>query len=597
MGLLLLLLACASCGAASAAAEEAGAVDVCGLDCSSVYLDPSFRQCLTAIPRSPEARLNASQTVFPEDAAYNTARMAFASRVLRSPAAVFYAHSTADVAAAVKCAHAWGVQISPAGGRQGFQGGAIQDGSLVVDVSNLTQTALSADRQTMAVGAGNSNIMVQAALHDAGIVDGAIPSGACSFVGVSGWALGGGFGLLGRYLGLGCDSVVEMEVVLADGNVVTASSTSHPDLLWASCGSGGGTFGIVTRFVFAITPLPNEGRLASIAINYNPGFNTTVRALHNFQEWQPTMDRRFGWGYSINPVPGGRYQLTGIFLGPVEEAVRALEQAGVLEGLDVNDPSTPQNSEASRQYPYGLRITSQPSYYAVAADALLGWTTPAYGMYTPWGNTWTATPENLAFRDDLMRGRNGRQVVGGQGFNWYMATQSRLIGRLPEAGLEAVARLAAEFGAECEASKGTALRLACGAQVGGHVLGGAYADRPANASAWPHRDKYSVMDLTATLPTWLSATTASSTQLAEALTPDQQAQLPELANRFLRALKPFLDSPEAGYVNYQLPAFQDWQAGFFGGNYPRLQQIKAMYDPLGLFDKPFTVKGAGAAAR
>ena len=42
------------------------------------------------------------------------------------------------------------------------------------------------------------------------------------------------------------------------------------------------------------------------------------------------------------------------------------------------------------------------------------------------------------------------------------------------------------------------------------------------------------MDLTATLPTWLSAATTSSTQLAEALTPDHQAQLPELANRFLR---------------------------------------------------------------
>ena len=77
MGLLLLLLACDSCGTAGAADADAtaGAVDVCGLDCSSVYLDPSFRQCLTAIPHSPEAYLNTSQTVFPEDATYSTARM------------------------------------------------------------------------------------------------------------------------------------------------------------------------------------------------------------------------------------------------------------------------------------------------------------------------------------------------------------------------------------------------------------------------------------------------------------------------------------------------------------------------------------------
>jgi hypothetical protein len=206
------------------------------------------------------------------------------------------------------------------------------------------------------------------------------------------------------------------------------------------------------------------------------------------------------------------------------------------------------------------------------------------------------------------------------------------------------------LGAECEAGNGTA--PACGAQVGGHVLGGAYAARPANATAWPHRDKYFVMDLTAIIsPADRLTATTSSTQLAEAMTPDQQAQVPQFANGFLRceplargihaaalssaqsqlsdstaaycichrpptmwfwpsplaslltssrrhlrALKPFLESPEAGYVNYQLPAFQDWQAGFFGGNYPRLQQIKAMYDPLGLFDKPFTVQGAGAAA-
>jgi FAD/FMN-containing dehydrogenase len=54
---------------------------------------------------------------------------------------------------------------------------------------------------------------------------------------------------------------------LTDGHAPSCLPlASHPDLLWASCGSGGGTFGIVTRFVFGITPLPNEGRLALIKV-------------------------------------------------------------------------------------------------------------------------------------------------------------------------------------------------------------------------------------------------------------------------------------------------------------------------------------------
>lgn len=61
------------------------------------------------------------------------------SRHSAFPAAVFYAHDTADVSAAVRCAHRWGVRVSPASGRQGLQGASVMDGFLTVDVSNLTQ--------------------------------------------------------------------------------------------------------------------------------------------------------------------------------------------------------------------------------------------------------------------------------------------------------------------------------------------------------------------------------------------------------------------------------------------------------------------------
>lgn len=54
---------------------------------------------------------------------------------------------------------------------------------------------------------------------------------------------GGGTGFLGRQHGLGCDQVLALEMVDAEGQVVRASATENPDLLAASCGGGGGNFG------------------------------------------------------------------------------------------------------------------------------------------------------------------------------------------------------------------------------------------------------------------------------------------------------------------------------------------------------------------
>jgi FAD/FMN-containing dehydrogenase len=102
------------------------------------------------------------------------------------------------------------------------------------------------DARTARVGGGTIWGEVDHATHAFGM---AVPSGIISSTGVAGLTLGGGLGHLTRKYGLTIDSLLEADVVLADGSFVKATADQNADLFWALRG-GGGNFGIVTSFVF-----------------------------------------------------------------------------------------------------------------------------------------------------------------------------------------------------------------------------------------------------------------------------------------------------------------------------------------------------------
>ena len=195
----------------------------------------------------------AGSIVGPADADYDRARAVYNAMIDRRPALVARCRSVADVQAALDLGRRTHLPIAVRGGGHNGPGFGTVDDGIVIDLSPMQAITADPARRTATVQGGATWGHVDAATHEHGL---ATPAGIISTTGVGGLTLGGGHGYLSRKHGLTIDNLVEAEVVLADGTVVTASETEHPDLFWALRG-GGGNFGVVTSFTFRLHPVRN----------------------------------------------------------------------------------------------------------------------------------------------------------------------------------------------------------------------------------------------------------------------------------------------------------------------------------------------------
>ena len=182
---------------------------------------------------------------------YDTVRAVWNGAVDRRPRLIARCSGSADVAAAVRFARDHDLEIAVRGGGHNVAGTAVCDEGIVIDLSMMRAVSVDATRRTAVVQGGALWGDVDHETQAHGL---ATTGGIVGHTGVAGLTLGGGLGWLMRKHGLTVDNLLAADVVTAEGSIIRASADEHPDLFWALRG-GGGNFGVVTSFRFALHPV------------------------------------------------------------------------------------------------------------------------------------------------------------------------------------------------------------------------------------------------------------------------------------------------------------------------------------------------------
>ena len=260
----------------------------------------------------------------------------YSKRKQITPQVRVVAASPQAVGSTIRWATANGVSFAIRSGGHSYEG-LSQSADLVIDVRGMTAIQLAADRKSVSIGSGASLGAVYTALEPFHL---AIPAGTCFPVGVAGHSLGGGFGLLGRPLGLACDSVLSMEVVDVSGSVLNVNGQENPDLFWALRGGGNGSFGVVTKFNFRASSV---NLVAKFAITWKKPVAQAAKIVLAWQEWLDNLPPAVTCTLHLTKEPGGSIQvhIAGLSVDSQTRLVAELKRLQKLAGsADLQSTST-----------------------------------------------------------------------------------------------------------------------------------------------------------------------------------------------------------------------------------------------------------------
>lgn len=467
------------------------------------------------------------------------------------------ARNAADVSAAINFARERNLRLVVKGAGHSYQGTSNAADSLLIWTRAMNDVTLhdafvpkgDAAPPVPAVTAGAGAVWIDlyhAVTNDAGRY---VQGGGCTDVGVAGLVQSGGFGGLSKAFGTAASSLLEAEIVTADGQIRTVNANTEPELFWAIKGGGGGSWGVVTRLTLRTYDLPARFGAAwgKVKANSDSAFRKLIArfiAFYAADLFNPH------WGEQISV-----------------ESDNTLDISMICQGLD-----EPQPKQIWK--PFFDWVAASPADFHIAEE-LGARATEARHWWDVRGND-SMIPDTRKGAPDYHGWWQGDQGQVGAFLHGYDSLW------LP-ASLLTTNKQAALVDALFAASRHKKVML--------HFnkgLAGAPSDAVAAAKE------------TATNPAVCDAFALAI--IADGEGPDypgfprapidlaaahKDAHAIDLAAAELRRVAPVAGSyvSESNYFN------AEWREAFWGGNYPRLRAVKNKYDPGGLF---FVHHGVGS---
>lgn len=297
------------------------------------------------------SRLNKLNIPFVDSsqASYNRDRAVWNARIDCHPAFIARPQTTAQVSDLVLLAQSAGLPFTVRGAGHDVLGSSVCDNALVIDLSWMKSISVDVNSNTADAQPG---LTVVAFIQAISAQNRIVTFGSHKDVGLAGYTLTGGIGLLMSRYGLLSDNLLSAELVLADGRIVQASSTEHPELLWAIRG-GGGNFGIVTSLTYRIYPI--EPTIAGALVYPIAQAEECLRFYREFTRDLPDSLSVFAvmatapTGVPVftfltcytGPLEDGERLLAPLrsFGAPIVETLAPMPPSGMLEFLAGADPS------------------------------------------------------------------------------------------------------------------------------------------------------------------------------------------------------------------------------------------------------------------
>ena len=353
-----------------------------------------------------------------------------AKMVDRYPDLIIQANNQQEVIEAIKLAKAQNLKVGVRSGGHSWSANHIRQGGLLLDVSRLDAVTIDKTTMTATVEVGRSGHQLANMLLKQGLF---FPAGHCKGVCVGGYLLQGGFGWNSRVLGPACMSVMAIDYVNADGELVHASPEQNADMYWAARGAGAGFFGVVVKFYLRLYAKPKIIGAALISF--------PIERLEEVYRWADAVGKDVANSVELMLIMSGHTPLVKgkgitvfapIFADSWREAYQALAFMKTMpKGASLKIPFVPLSLEMM----YSMVMQHYPENARYAVDNL--WTHASIDQLLPHlhkiANSLPSAPSHMLWmnwsppkqRPDMAFSMEDKTYIALYGV-WHKATQDHL---------------------------------------------------------------------------------------------------------------------------------------------------------------------------